>query len=257
VRLALLSDQHGNDVAFAAALADVERIGVDRVVCLGDVAQGGAQPAETLDRLKMLGAATVLGNADAFLLEVPSDSPEPVTDRMLEIREWTLSRLGPSYVDQLRAFRDVIDLELDGHRIRCFHGSPRSFDDVLIPEREGASLEPFLADDSIELLAGGHTHKQWTRRIGEALFVNPGRSALRTTIISPTRTSSSRRMPSTRSSSQTLSVSPSSSAVSRTRSLLSGRPSRQAAGRPETSSWPSGGPPATWPARPCPGARHG
>jgi putative phosphoesterase len=174
VRLALLSDQHGNDVAFAAALADVERVGVDRVVCLGDVAQGGAQPAETLDRLKMLGAATVLGNADAFLLEVPSDSPEPVTDRMLEIREWTLNRLGPSHVDQLRAFQDVIDLELDGHRIRCFHGSPRSFDDVLIPEREDASLEPFLADDSIELLAGGHTHKQWTRRIGEALFVNPG-----------------------------------------------------------------------------------
>jgi putative phosphoesterase len=174
VRLALLSDQHGNDVAFAAAVADVERVGVDRVVCLGDVAQGGAQPVETLDRLRRLRAGTVLGNADAFLLEVPSDSPEPVTDRMLEIREWTLSRLSPSHGDQLRAFQDVIDLELDGHRIRCFHGSPRSFDDVLIPEREDASLEPFLADDSIELLAGGHTHKQWTRRIGEALFVNPG-----------------------------------------------------------------------------------
>ena len=80
MRLALLSDQHGNDVAFRAALADVERLGVEEVVCLGDVVQGGSEPAQTLDRLATLGCQTVLGNADAFLLEVRSDDPEPVTD---------------------------------------------------------------------------------------------------------------------------------------------------------------------------------
>jgi len=80
VRLALLSDQHGNDVAFRAVLADVERLGVEEIVCLGDVVQGGSEPAQTLDRLAALGGETVLGNADAFLLEVPSASPEPVTE---------------------------------------------------------------------------------------------------------------------------------------------------------------------------------
>jgi putative phosphoesterase len=174
LRLALVSDQHGNDVAFAAAVADVERVGVDRIVCLGDVAQGGAQPTATLDRLPALGAATVLGNADAFLLEVPEDSPEPVTEQMLEVREWTLSMLAETHLEQLRSFAPTIDLELDGHAIRCFHGSPQSYDDVLIPEREGASLEPFLSGPEVELLAGGHTHKQWSRRIGDALFINPG-----------------------------------------------------------------------------------
>jgi putative phosphoesterase len=174
LRLALVSDQHANDVAFAAAAADIERVGVDRVVCLGDVAQGGAQPAATLDRLRALGADTVLGNADALLLEVPTDSPERITEQLLEVREWTLSTLDDAYVDQLQSFAPTIDLELDGHPIRCFHGSPRSYDDVLIPEREGASLEPFVAEPSVELLAGGHTHRQWARRIGEAFFVNPG-----------------------------------------------------------------------------------
>lgn len=174
LRLALVSDQHGNDVAFAAAVADIERVGVDRIVCLGDVAQGGAQPAATLDRLLAVGAETVLGNADAFLLEIPEDSPEPITEQMLEVREWTLSMLGEAHIEQLRSFAPMIELELDGHAIRCFHGSPRSYDDVLIPEREGASLGPFVAEDSVELLAGGHTHKQWARRIGEAMFLNPG-----------------------------------------------------------------------------------
>ena len=173
VRLALISDQHGNDVAFRAALDDVERLGVDEIVCLGDVVQGGAEPAQTLDRLAALGCETVLGNADAFLLEVPVDSPEPVTERQLEVREWTLSQLGSSHLEQIRAFAPVVRRELDGVSLLLFHGSPRSYDDVLLPELGGEALEPFLGHDAA-LLAGGHTHLQWTRRIGDALYVNPG-----------------------------------------------------------------------------------
>jgi hypothetical protein len=92
VRLALLSDQHANDVAFRAALEAVERVGVEEIVCLGYVAQGGAEPVQTLDRLASLGCETVLGNADALLLEVPVDSPEPITERHLEVRRMEMSQ---------------------------------------------------------------------------------------------------------------------------------------------------------------------
>jgi predicted phosphodiesterase len=173
VRLALLSDQHANDVAFRAAVEDVERLGVEEVVCLGDVAQGGAEPAQTLDRLAALGSETVLGNADALLLEVPTDSPEPVTERHLEVREWTLSQLDSSHLEQIRSFAPVVRREYDGVSMVFCHGSPRSYDDVLLPELGGDSVEPFLDHDA-GLLAGGHTHLQWTRRIGDALYVNPG-----------------------------------------------------------------------------------
>ena len=173
MRLALLSDQHANDVAFRAALEDVERLGVDEVVCLGDTAQGGAEPAPTLDRLAALGCETVLGNADALLLEVPTDSPEPITDRLLEVREWTLSQLNPSHLEQIRAFAPVVRREAEGVSMVFFHGSPRSYDDVLLPELGDEAVEPFLGHDAA-LLAGGHTHLQWTRRIGDALYVNPG-----------------------------------------------------------------------------------
>jgi predicted phosphodiesterase len=173
VRLALISDQHANEVAFHAALEDVERLGVDEIVCLGDVAQGGAQPAQVLDRLAALGCETVLGNADALLLEVPTDSPEPITERLLEVREWTLSQLEPSHLEQIRSFAPVVRRELEGVPMVFFHGSPRSYDDVLLPELGAEALEPFLGHDAA-LLAGGHTHLQWTRRIGDALYVNPG-----------------------------------------------------------------------------------
>ena len=173
MRLALLSDQHANDVAFGAALQDVERIGVEEIVCLGDVVQGGSQPAQTLDRLAGLGCETVLGNADALLLEVPTDSPEPITEQLLEVREWTLSQLGAAHLEQIRSFAPVVRRELEGLSLVFFHGSPRSYDDVLLPERGGEALEPFLGHDAA-LLAGGHTHLQWTRRIGGGLYVNPG-----------------------------------------------------------------------------------
>jgi predicted phosphodiesterase len=173
VRIALISDQHGNDVAFQAALEDVERIGVDEAICLGDVVQGGTQPAQTLDRLAALGCETVLGNADAFLLEVPADSQEEVTERQLEVRDWTLSQLSPAHLEQIRAFAPVVRHELDGGALLFFHASPAAYEDVLLPELGGDALEPFLGHDAA-LMAGGHTHLQWTRRIEDGIYVNPG-----------------------------------------------------------------------------------
>jgi predicted phosphodiesterase len=229
VRLALLSDQHGNDVAFRAALADVERLGVGEIDCLGDVAQGGAEPAQTLDRLATLGCETVLGNADAFLLEVPADSPEPVTERQLEVREWTLSQLGPPHLEQLRSFAPVVRRKLDGVSLLLFHGSPRSYDDVLLPELGGEALEPFLGHDAA-LLAGGHTHLQWTRRVAESLYVNPGSIGSRTTGI--TTLPSFARWPSGRSSPSRTEPSPSSFGRCR-------MPRRTSAPRRETAAVPT------------------
>jgi predicted phosphodiesterase len=173
VRLALVSDQHGNDVAFRAVVEDLARLGVDDVVCLGDTTQGGTEPAQTLDRLATLGCETVLGNADDLLLEVPTDSPEPITERLLEVREWTLAQLDSSHLDQIRSFAPVIQRQIDGVSLLFCHGSPASYDDVLLPELGGDALAPFEGHDAA-LIAGGHTHLQWTRRIGDALYVNPG-----------------------------------------------------------------------------------
>lgn len=169
MRVALISDQHGNDVAFRTVADDIERIGVDRVVCLGDVVQGGAQPAETLDRLASLECDTILGNADAFLLG--AEVFEEPTPEHLEVRDWTLSQLTDEHLAQIRSFVPKVELEEAGTRILCFHGSPRSYDDILLPG-EQTDLEPWLA--GAKVLAGGHTHRQWTRPIGESLFVNPG-----------------------------------------------------------------------------------
>jgi predicted phosphodiesterase len=136
VSLALVSDIHGNDRAFAAVVAELERLGV-------------------------------LGNADDFLLELPADSPEEITERQLEKRAWTLSQLEQRHLDQIRSFQATVEID----RVLAFHGSPGSYDDVLLPETENAGA---WRVPGFDVLAGGHTHLQWTRRIDGALYVNPG-----------------------------------------------------------------------------------
>jgi predicted phosphodiesterase len=56
-RVGLISDPHGNAVGLRAALDDLSTHGVDQIVCLGDVAQGGPQPAECLELVRAAGSA--------------------------------------------------------------------------------------------------------------------------------------------------------------------------------------------------------
>jgi predicted phosphodiesterase len=174
VRVALISDIHGNDIAFGAVAADMERLDLNGCFCLGDVAQGGPQPVESLTRLRTLGCRVVMGNSDHFLLEVPTDSPEPITPQHLEVREWTLGRLSDDDMSFIRSFEPVVKATVEpGTRLLCCHGSPSSFDDVLLPWSNDEALEPFRSANA-DVVAGGHTHIQWARRLGSILITNPG-----------------------------------------------------------------------------------
>jgi putative phosphoesterase len=67
VRLAIVSDIHGNLTALDAVIADIEHRGVDRVVHGGDLALVGCQPVEVIDRVRELGWPGIVGNTDELL----------------------------------------------------------------------------------------------------------------------------------------------------------------------------------------------
>ena len=69
MKLALISDLHGNLFALDAVLADIRHRKIERILCLGDVVTGGPHPRETLARLRELGCPTVMGNTDAWVIE--------------------------------------------------------------------------------------------------------------------------------------------------------------------------------------------
>jgi predicted phosphodiesterase len=174
VRVALISDVHGNAVAFDVFLADLDRREVDAVVCLGDHAQGGAQPRECLERLRERGWPAVMGNSDHFLLTL-DPGEEPVTDAQLETARWSQSQLSDELLEFHRSFEPTVEVDLGGGRtLLAFHGTPRSRDEIVGPWMQEAEFRAPFEGVTATILAGGHVHQQWARRLGDRYLVNPG-----------------------------------------------------------------------------------
>jgi predicted phosphodiesterase len=172
VRVAVLSDLHANPFALDAVLADLPHE-VDATVCLGDVAIGPF-PNEAIWRLRELDCPVVMGNWDAWLLDgVPALGGE-VGPRLAAQGEWCGSRLDREDRAFLRSFQPSVELTLDGMGAAFFHGSPRSFSELLLPDVSGADLDAALVGVRADLILAGHTHLQMLRRRPDSLFGNVG-----------------------------------------------------------------------------------
>lgn len=175
MRVALISDIHGNLVGLEAALADLEARSADRIVCLGDVAALGPQPVEIVRRLRDLGCPVVMGNADAFQLSPERDPAAQGVSRMIEdIDIWGAGRMEPDDLAHMRSFQPTVEVEAEGRRLLCFHGTPASYDDVIQSWSAPEDFEAAIGDRTHDLFAGGHTHLQFVKRHGDATWINPG-----------------------------------------------------------------------------------
>ena len=179
MRIAVISDMHGNDLAFGAVEADIQNQGVDQTVCLGDAVQGGPQPTEVLRRLRRLNCPVVMGNADAWLVSGEETADEGIPPERLrkmgEVRAWSLSKLTDDDKTFIANFQPTITVPLEDQLdLLCFHGSPVSFDDVILPAALEDEFQKHLGAYTGRILTGGHTHAQQIRRLGELFFFNPG-----------------------------------------------------------------------------------
>src|SRR5205823_9757109 len=67
MRIAIVSDIHGNRTAVEAVLADLRQVSPDLILHGGDLADGGSSPVEIVDRIRALGWPGVIGNTDEML----------------------------------------------------------------------------------------------------------------------------------------------------------------------------------------------
>jgi putative phosphoesterase len=179
MQIAIFSDIHGNDVAFEAILADLRQHPVDQLVCLGDAIQGGPQPAQVTRRLRELACPVVMGNADAWLLTGEETGNESISPerllKMNEIRDWSLAQLSTDERDFIASFRPTVEISLSqGRQLLCFHGSPHSFDDIILPQTHTEEVQKLLGAFVPQAMTGGHTHLQQIRRLDDTFFFNPG-----------------------------------------------------------------------------------
>lgn len=179
MRVAVLADIHGNLPALDAALADVECAGVDAIVLNGDLADG-PMPAETLDRLEVLGsrAVWVRGNTDRWLVEAFDGTFEPSglpTNPSAEYFAWCASRVGRAHRDRLAALPLKVSLEVDGLGTVAFvHGTARDDNEFILVDSPLEHYQAAFSELPERTVVLGHTHMPFDRLADTRRFVNPG-----------------------------------------------------------------------------------
>ena len=169
MRVAALADVHGNAVALAAVLAEVEREQPDVIVSCGDLTWGPL-PRETVALLEPWRdrARFVRGNSERELLE------QKLLDS--EVARWEYEQHDdPELLDYVRGTRshEVVDVDGLGPTRFC-HGSPRSDEECVTAATPAERVAEFTAGVEEACVVTAHTHMQYDRLVGETRLLNPG-----------------------------------------------------------------------------------
>lgn len=179
MKLAIFGDIHGNAEALRAVLSDMESIGVDYRVCLGDIAFRGPQPAACLEIAFGAGLdAIVVGNTDQWLVHgFPAGFAPPPEKRVrLEaFRDWTLAQIDGSWLRRLGSLPLSHTVRLGPHTVTVVHSSPRSTEAWFDAGASDADLVGiFDGAPACDVLVYGHIHTPFVRRINRRWLVNTG-----------------------------------------------------------------------------------
>jgi len=173
MKLAILSDTHGNLVALDAVLTELKKESIEHMVCLGDVSAMGPQPHECLQRIQELNMPVVLGNTDYWLIDPSSIPADDVP--IFNIMRWCATQMTGTDHAFLEKFQATVDVKLsDEKSLLCFHGSPTDFNGIIMSTSPDEEFLNHFSNRNDTLYTGGHTHVQLLRRVGEKLYLNPG-----------------------------------------------------------------------------------
>lgn len=181
VKLAVISDIHGNLEALQAVLADLgQQGGADYILNLGDLAVFGPDPRHVLDLLfQYPDMLYVMGNTDRYLVEkqYPGEGGGPDwQSQVLASFPWTDQQLGPDGIEFLASLPRQQHLQLTPeHNILGVHGSPRSDEENMKPDTPDEELWNMTQNTPPHnLLLCAHTHLPFDRTVNGIRIVNTG-----------------------------------------------------------------------------------
>lgn len=183
MKLAILSDVHGNFVALESVIEHIEAWRADRVIVAGDIVNRGPRSKDCLQWIqskeRQAGWLIVRGNHEDYVIS--HDMPDaPRSGPAFEVHRgsfWTYQQLG-SDVSALKAmpFQQTL-LGPNGDEIRIVHASMRGNRVGIYPESSDEKLRSLIAPPPV-VLCVGHTHRPLIRYLNNSLIVNAGSAGL-------------------------------------------------------------------------------
>ena len=178
MRTAIVSDIHGNRRAFQAVLADLRQVAPDFVLHGGDLAAGGAHPADIIDQVRSLGWPGVRGNADEMLwsperlAEFAAAQPKlaPTFAMVQEMIPPTRASIGEERLRWLEGLPCLYSQE----SFSLVHASPDDLWRAPLPNASDVELHSTYASLRAQIVVYGHIHCPYIRRVQGMTIANTG-----------------------------------------------------------------------------------
>ena len=176
MRVAILSDIHGNLVSLDACLSDLQQQGgADVIVAAGDLCVDGPKPKKVLARLAEVGAQCIRGNTDRYIAERDEVGLPPAERAQLQ---WTRDDLGEKLIAWLGALPFSLRFGGSENELLIVHANPANDDEHLWPDAEDEVLERLIGTETANAIAFGHLHLPYVRVWRGKMLVNVASAGL-------------------------------------------------------------------------------
>lgn len=171
MKIAVISDIHGNLEALREALENIDQRKVDTIVCLGDLVGYGPFPNEVVELIREKKIMNILGNYDAAVLE---EKFNYIRDNEVNkfCMPWAAQILNDENRAYLRSIPRQIVLEYENKKIYFVHGSTRSINEYL--KEDSKEVEEVMLEFNGDILVCAHTHIPLKKFFGNKLLLNDG-----------------------------------------------------------------------------------
>jgi putative phosphoesterase len=178
VRIAVVSDIHGNRTAFQAVLADLRVTSPDLVFHGGDLAHAGSHPAEIIDHLRLLGWPGVQGNTDEVLWAPESLPPMPSLPKLRSMIQDMVSAESTRISEEQKQWLKSLPRVHSHEGIQLVHASPDSLWRSPGAEATDAELATTYGSLAAQVVVYGHIHRPFIRLVQGFTVANSGSISL-------------------------------------------------------------------------------
>lgn len=175
MKIAILSDIHGNDIALKAVLSDASAMAIDHLLILGDLVGYYYHPDKVLLQLQDWRYDMIAGNHEQMMKRSMKDRKflDKLTRQLghgIKIALEKLSSEQKRYLAELPEYKEVI---LDGVNFGLYHGSPEDAGKYIYPDAALTVLKQ-ISRSRHDFILMGHTHYPMCTHIDKVTLVNPG-----------------------------------------------------------------------------------
>lgn len=177
MRIAVISDIHGNIEALKMVYQDIISRKVDLIISAGDLVGYGAFPNEVIEFIKEKNIISVMGNYDDGVgFERLACGCDYSSQKALELGalslNWTIDSVSDDNKKYLRGLPKYLEMEIADKKILIVHGSPRRLNEYLYKDSE--VLDEVVKELKADILVCGHTHIPYFEDVEGKLIVNAG-----------------------------------------------------------------------------------